>query len=149
MHIQTKYFGETVVRESRIIQFSAGLPGFIGETEFVLLDLPENPAFQILQSVTSSNTAFIVLNPYHIYHDYSINLDDNLLESLKIDSEKDVAVLAIVTLKNPFHKSTVNLKAPIIINADSKQGKQYILNTDDYSAKAPIAPENLSKVKGE
>ncbi|PAV31018.1 flagellar assembly protein FliW [Virgibacillus profundi] len=149
MRIQTKYLGDLAIDESKIIQFPAGLPGFINETGFVLLDLPDNPVFQILQSVSSADTAFIVTNPYHIYRDYSFDLDNNLMESLEISNEKDVTVLTIVTLKKPFQTSTLNLKAPIIINPNSKLGKQYILNVDDYPTKASIAPGTPEKVKGE
>ncbi|GAB3056929.1 flagellar assembly protein FliW [Virgibacillus ainsalahensis] len=148
MKLQTKYVGEVEIETSKIIQFTQGLPGFIDETEFVLIDLQNNPVFQVLQSVHSVDTAFIVTNPYHIYQDYSFDIDDKLLKSLDIKTEKDVVIRSIVTLKNPFQTSTINLKAPIIINPSSKKGKQYILNRDDLPSKASIAPENV-KVKGE
>ncbi|WP_337020113.1 flagellar assembly protein FliW, partial [Oceanobacillus massiliensis] len=75
-----------------------------------------------------------------IYQDYTFQLDDNLLDSLQITNEREVAVLSIVTLKNPFSTSTLNLKAPIIFNSERKLGKQYILNIEDYSSKASIVP---------
>lgn len=149
MHIQTKYLGEIEIEEEKVIHFPAGLPGFVNETEFIILDLSGNPIFQILQSIKSVNTAFIVTNPYHVYQDYSVNLDDQILEFLQINNDKEVVVLTIVTLKKPFDRSTINLKAPIIINAASKRGKQYILNGNNYSTKASIAPINASIVKGE
>ncbi|MEC5422857.1 flagellar assembly protein FliW [Virgibacillus sp. C22-A2] len=150
MHLQTKYLGEVEIDKSKAIQFPAGLPGFIEETEFVLLDLPETRIFQVLQSTNSVNTAFIVTNPYHIYRDYAFDLDSSLLEALQIKNEEDVVVLTIVTLRNPFNKSTLNLKAPVILNSTTKQGKQFIINADDYPTKASIAPDNSSlKVKGE
>ncbi|MBP1971168.1 flagellar assembly factor FliW [Virgibacillus natechei] len=149
MHLHTKYLGEVEIDASKIIQFPVGLPGFIDETEFALVDFPDNPIFQVLQSVKSVNTAFIVTNPYHFYHDYSFELDDSIVESLEVKSEKDVMVVTIVTLKNPFNTSTLNLKAPVIINPSSKQGKQYILNMDNIPAKAPISPGNHLKAGGE
>ncbi|WP_229683060.1 flagellar assembly protein FliW [Virgibacillus oceani] len=132
---------------SKIVEFSMGLPGFIEETKFVLLDLPGNPVFQVLQSVRSETVAFIVTNPYTFYTNYTVDLNDSLQETLHIESERDVAILAIVTLSQPFDKSTLNLKAPVIINSKNKRGKQYILNTDDYSSKASITPS--LGVKGE
>ncbi|MFD2044993.1 flagellar assembly protein FliW [Ornithinibacillus salinisoli] len=149
MKIETKYLGEMDIIESNVIEFPSGLPGFIDENQFVLLDLPGNPIFQVLQSVTSKNVAFIVTNPYHFYQDYTFELDSNLLESLDIQEEKDVVVLTIVTLKEPFQSSTINLKAPVIINLTKNYGKQYILNLEDYPSKASIAPSNPSTRKGE
>jgi flagellar assembly factor FliW len=140
MNIKTKYLNEIEIEESKVIQFPSGLPGFAGETEFVLLDLPDNPLFQILQSMKTSGIAFIVTNPYQIYKDYTFRLDESILQSLQIKNEKEVAVLSIVTLKEPFKTSTLNLKAPIIINSNLKQGKQYILTIEDYSSKASIVP---------
>ncbi|MFC4023853.1 flagellar assembly protein FliW [Oceanobacillus longus] len=140
MKIQTKYLSEVEIEEYKIIQFPFGLPGFVHETQFVLLDLPDNPIFQILQSIASANVAFIVTNPYQIYEEYTFELDESLMESLQIKKEIEVAVLSIVTLKNPFKTSTLNMKAPIIINTTLRQGKQYILNSEDYSSKASIIP---------
>jgi flagellar assembly factor FliW len=137
--IQTKYLGGTDVAEEDIIRFPSGLPGFIDETAFILQDLPGNPVFRILQSVKTSRVAFIVTDPYHFFKHYSFKLDESLLESLSIKSEADIVVLTIVTLKDPFHASTINLKAPLIINAAAKRGKQYILNTDEYAAKTALS----------
>ncbi|MBP2078911.1 flagellar assembly protein FliW [Oceanobacillus polygoni] len=145
MNIQTKYLGEVAIDERKIIHFSTGIPGFPDETAFVLMDLPDTPIFQILQAVRTPSIAFIVANPYQIYPDYSLQLDDNLIESLQIKDEKEVAVLSIVTLKQPFQTSTLNLKAPIIINTNHRQGKQYILNTDAYSSQAPITPQSVER----
>ncbi|WP_163970547.1 flagellar assembly protein FliW [Oceanobacillus halotolerans] len=145
MNVQTKYLGELTIDREKVIQFPTGLPGFIEETKFVLLDLPENPVFQVLQSIHTKDVAFIVTNPYHFYQSYTFELDDSIIDPLAIKDSKDVVVLSIVTLKQPFENSTLNLKAPIIINAANQFGKQYILNIDDYPSKASIAP----KVKGE
>jgi len=145
MNIQTKYLGNIDVEEAKVIHFPGGLPGFIDETKFVLLDLPENEAFQILQSITSEHIAFIVTNPYHFYHEYEFELEANVLESLSINSEEDVLILTIVTLKDPFHMSTINLKAPIILNSAEMRGKQYILNISDYSAKSPLSRSPVRK----
>src|SRR5699024_1650539 len=132
-------------KEAQVIQFPAGLPGFIDETKYVLLDLPGNEAFQLLKSVPSEHIAIIVTDPYHFYHEYEFDLEQNVLVSVSIKSEEDVIVLTIVTLKDPFHTSTMNLKAPIILNSAEMHGKQYILNISDYSPKAPLSPSPVGK----
>ncbi|RKQ35575.1 flagellar assembly protein FliW [Oceanobacillus halophilus] len=145
MKLQTKYLGEVEIDSEKIIEFPSGIPGFLDEKQFVLLDFPDNPVFQILQSVSSVNISFIVTNPYLIYPNYSFELDDNILETLEISSEKEVAVLSIVTLKDPFSSSTLNLKAPIIINSNHMLGKQFIINKEDYPSKALMYPEPSMK----
>lgn len=148
-NIDTKYLGKIDIEKNEVIQFSTGLPGFVEETAFILLDLPGNPTFQILQSITTPSLAFVVTNPYHFYLDYTFKLDEQILESLEITNEQDVLVLTIVTLKSPFNTSTLNLKAPIIIHSTRKQGKQYILNQEEYITKAPIVSPNTAGVKGD
>lgn len=145
MNIQTKYLGEVEISTQQIIQFSFGLPGFLDEKEFVLLDIPGNPVFQFLQSVQSKDIAFVVANPYHFYKDYRFELDEPTIDALQIESEKDVIVLTIVTVKDPFNSSTINLKAPLIINQQKLLGKQYILNSDEYDSKAFIQPISVEK----
>lgn len=149
MNIQTKYFGEIEVDETKQIQFSMGLPGFEDETAFILLDLPDNDVFQLLQSTLTPSLAFVVVNPYYIYSDYVVDLDDNILDRLQIRQETDVSLFAIVTLASPFAKSTLNLKAPVVINANCRTGKQYILDANNYSAKTPISSYEKRSVKGE
>ena len=143
MIIQTKYFGDVDISESKIIQFPKGIPGFIDEQQFVILDMPTQQIFQVLQSVHTSELAFIVTNPYHFYKDYVIQLDDSLQKTLKIENEKDVTVFSIVTLKQPFSTSTLNLRAPIIVNVEEKLAKQYIL--DRYETKAPMTSKETPK----
>src|SRR5699024_5299944 len=141
MKIGTKYIGEIELEQEHIIEFQTGLPGFLDEKRFVLLNIPCNTVFQTLHSVITPNLTFVVTDTYFIYQDYTFELDDNMIAYLKLETERDVKVLSIVTLKKPFDESTINLKAPIIINVNSNQGKQYILNDDTYLTKAPITTQ--------
>ncbi|MCM3740225.1 flagellar assembly protein FliW [Oceanobacillus luteolus] len=141
MQLATKYLGNVEVDQRKIIQFPNGLPGFPDENEFIILDLPNNAAFQLLQSIKTSDLAFVITNPHLIYKNYEIKLEKELLTTLQINKEKDVAVYAIVTLNKPFSNSTLNLRAPVIINTEQLMGKQYILNDDTYSSKASLTPD--------
>lgn len=138
--VQTKYVGQIEIERESIIEFEFGLPGFPEEKQFILLNIPGNTAFQTLQSTQTPDLAFVVTNPYFIYESYTFKLDQNIITSLAIEVKEDVKVLSIVTLKEPFSMSTLNLKAPIIINVKHSYGKQYILNDDNYLTKAPIIP---------
>jgi len=138
MQVETKYAGEIVVEENQIIHFPHGLPGFQEEHRFLLMDLPDGGLFYVLQSVETTGLAFVVAIPYSIKKDYSVDLDDATQEILQIEKPEDVAIYGIVTVKDPFSKSTINLKAPLIINIKERLGKQQILNTDEYATKTPI-----------
>lgn len=143
MIIETKYLGEIEISDDKIVHFESGIPGFEDEKKFILLDIADNIIFQILQSVETKELAFFVVNPYILFEDYSIKLNENIIESLDIKEENDVAVLTVMTLKEPFSNSTVNLKAPLIINLKNKRAKQYILNDDTYSMRVTIPQHKL------
>lgn len=149
MQLATKYFGEMDITSVNVIHFPTGILGFPQETEFVLLDLPDNPLFQILQSIKRKEIAFIVVNPYQLYEDYTFKLDDGIVKALQLSDETEIVVLSIVTLKQPFNTSTINLQAPIIINANKQQGKQFVINSDKYSTRVSITTLNSPSGKGE
>ncbi|MEB5468762.1 flagellar assembly protein FliW [Virgibacillus pantothenticus] len=149
MRMDTKYFGEVDIVSTSIIHFPTGVLGFQQETEFVLLDFPNPSIFQILQSTKSKETAFIVINPYHMYPDYTFKLDESTVQALQLIDESDIMVLSIVTLKEPFKDSTMNLQAPIIINASKLSGKQFVINTNEYMTRAPITISDPLMAKGE
>jgi len=151
LKIQTKYIGEITIDPKKIINFENGLPGFNEEKKFILLPIPGTApgSFQTLQSTTTPELAFVVTNPYQVYADYEFRLDKSTVNQLQIESEQDVLILTIVTLKSPFEKSTINLKAPIIMNLKKQQGKQYILNDYSFPTKAPLIKEESNKLGGE
>ena len=147
MKVETKYFGEIEVSEDRIIDFPQGVPGFQDQKQFVLLDLEDSPVFHVLQSVTNIKAAFIVANPYHFRKDYEFNLDDGMLEVLEIEKEEDVAVYVILSIREPFEKSTMNLQAPVVVNQTKRKGKQYIMNNSGYAIRTPVIETDASSVK--
>ncbi|MGM8215202.1 flagellar assembly protein FliW [Bacillaceae bacterium W0354] len=138
MEISTVYFGEVTIDETKIITFENGLPGFNDEREFVLIDIEGNPMFQVLQSVNSENLSFIVTDPFLIYKDYEFDLDDAVLEQLKVKTNEDLIIRTMVTVHKPFDQSTINLKAPIIINHNEKLAKQIVLLEEQYTTKHQI-----------
>lgn len=138
MIIETRYVGKVEIDQSKIIKFESGLPGFVDEKEFVLLELPGNDLLQILQSVQTEKLAFIVSNPHYFFQDYEFKLDEPIVEALDIKTSEEVVILSIMTIQSPFKSSTINLQAPLIINERTKRAKQYILSSETYPVKAKI-----------
>src|SRR5699024_3169390 len=138
MQIKTKYFGEIEVKEEEVLHFPNGIPGFVEEKDFVLLNFEENGLFQVLQSTKEADPAFVVVDPFLFEKDYQLELDDITIEQLQIKEEKDVLVYALVTVKDPLSTSTANLHAPIVINQTKKLAKQYITNNPNYTTRDSI-----------
>ena len=140
MKITTAYMGEVEINPSQIIKFEHGLPGFEEENEFVLLPLSEGSAYQVLQSVNTAGLAFIITSPYKILTDYSFELDEAVIKTLDIKSDKEVAVFVIVSLKDTLENSTVNMKAPIVLNIGNQKAKQIIIDKD-YAIRYQLTTE--------
>lgn len=142
MKLNTKNFGELDIDEKKIISFPEGLPGFEEEKEFVIINNEdeENP-FCWLQSVKNPDLAFVIVNPFFVFSDYSVDLSETVQEKLKIKDEKDVAVYSIVVVPEDLKKMTANLLGPIVINVRERLGKQVILDDPRYTTKHYIFPQ--------
>lgn len=143
MIIQTKYHGEVKVRESEALYFEKGIPGFPEEKNFYVLPLSEDGIFLILQSAVSSSIAFVIVNPFNFFKDYDFILEDSVQKGLGLETAEDVSVYTILTVEEPFNKTTANLQAPLIVNNKNNKGKQVILNDSKYDTKHQIFPEDV------
>lgn len=145
MKIETKYQGTVEIEEQEIWTFEKGIPGFPEEKQFVILPLPENNIYSFLQSVKTPALAFIIVNPFVFFKDYSFDIDNGTVAQLELTEEKDALVYSILTLQDPFEKTTANLQAPLIMNIKNKKGKQLILNEGNYKTKHYILPAKVEK----
>jgi len=142
MIIKTKFLGEVEIREEDIIIFPDGILGFEDSRQFILLDIPENEFFKILQDVEREYVSFIVTDPFKFKEDYEMEVQDNELLKINIRKKEQIATINIVTLSDVFEKSTMNLLAPIIMNTENRIGKQYVLSDVSYSTKHPLFGKN-------
>lgn len=127
MNIITTRFGEILVDETKVIDMRGGILGFEHLKKFVLHIQDEKNPFWWFQSLEDGTIAFVVINPFIVKVDYEPVLDDNDARLLEIENAEDVVMLAIVTIRpTPFFVS-VNLRAPIVINAKKRIAKQVVL----------------------
>lgn len=136
--IQTKYHGEMEINQEDILHFEKGIPGFLDEKEFVILPLSDDGTFSILQSVATPYVGFVIASPFHYIPNYEFQMEDAVVEELGLNSEKDVRVFSILSVGEPFEKTTMNLQAPVIMNTSNHKAKQVILNNTSYQIKHPI-----------
>jgi flagellar assembly factor FliW len=133
--IQTSMYGEIEVSESSIVTFPVGIPGFEQLKKFVVLQLEDGVPFAYLQSIEEEDIAFVIVDPFLFYPKYDFELSESTIEELAITSQEDVIVWSIVTMKKVIEEATINLIAPIIINAEKQTGKQIILHGSDYTSR--------------
>ncbi len=142
MNIKTTKFGEIQIDENLIFEFVEPIIGYDNLKKYVLVEHSENSAFKWLQSVEEPSLAFPVTSPAFFDIDYQFEIPTEKAEKIDLTSVESLISLNIVTIPagNP-RKATVNLLAPIIINAANKKGMQIILSNSNYPVKSPLIKE--------
>ncbi|MEW4241780.1 flagellar assembly protein FliW [Priestia megaterium] len=135
MKISTSYHGDIEIDNQQTLTFNRGIPGFLEETEFVILPLPEAEAFQVLQSTQTKELAFIITDPFQFFLDYDFQLEPQEIEKLQLQQAEDAAVYVLLTMSDSVEKITANLQAPVIINTKQQLAKQVILMNTAYETK--------------
>ncbi|MCI8365573.1 MAG: flagellar assembly protein FliW [Eubacterium sp.] len=141
MLIQTKYFGEIDLTDEKIITLERGLFGFEEFNKYTILyDCEKEGGANIswFQSVDEPTLALPVINPLLVKEDYNPVVEDELLSGIGEISEENLVILLTMTVPDDIKEMSVNLKAPIIINADTRKGAQLIVENQDYEVKYKI-----------
>ena len=141
MLIQTKYFGEIDLTEDKIITLERGLFGFEEFKKYTILyDCEKEGGANVswFQSVDEPTLALPVMNPLLVKEDYNPVVEDELLSGIGEISEENLVILLTMTVPADIKEMSVNLKAPIIINADTRKGVQLIVENQDYEVKYKI-----------
>lgn len=142
MMIETKLLGEVEINESEILTFEQGLLGLPEYKKYILLSLDVDLPLALLQSTEEASIGFVVAFPYAFKKDFEFDLSEEDIQDLKIVSPEDAITYAIVTLKESFDDSTINLLAPLVINTKNKTAKQIVLqDNSQYSLQFPLQVE--------
>lgn len=138
MLVKTKYFGEVDLSEDKILNFEHGLMGFEQYKKYTILfdsEKEQENTIMWLQSVELQGLALPVINPLIVKPDYSPKVSDELLRPLGELNDENICMLLTMTVSSDVKKTTTNLKAPIIINSDTRMGCQIIAENADYEVK--------------
>lgn len=144
MKVETRYFGEIEIGEEKIIHFEDGLFGFEQYKDYTIIYDVESegePFFSWMQSVTEKSLAFPIVNPLKVDGEYNPVVEDELLAKLGEIKEEDLLVFLLATVPQDVKKTSVNMKAPLVINAETRQGIQIVAENDDYEIKHYLITE--------
>lgn len=137
MKIDTKYFGNIEIGEDKIIHFENGVLGFENYKDYTILydNEKEKSFFSWLQSIEESSLAFPIVNPFNVVENYNPQINDDMLESIGGIQDEDIVVFLMATIPEDVKQASVNMKAPLIINASSRKGVQIIVEGQEYEIK--------------
>ncbi len=132
-------YPDTMTNDDKILHFPDGIPGFQQCTRFMLMDMVEDGAFQMLQCVDDPDVALVVCIPWLFFPDYTPEISELDESGLGLESAEDAIVFTPVTLDPEGQQFYVNLLGPFIVNAKSRQGRQIVLVDSNYPVRAPVA----------
>lgn len=134
MKLTTRVFGEIDIEEEKILNFERGIIGFPDLKKFTLIydeEKKDNSNIIWMQSLDEPAFAMPVMNPLLVKENYNPIVEDELLKALGNLTEENTLVLVTVTVPQNIEKTSVNLKAPIVINAKEKKAVQVIVEDED------------------
>ena len=131
-------FGPCTYRESEVLTFPWGLPGFANLRRFIALNLTGQERFVWLQSLDDPAIALPTADPWQIFEDYAPHLPPYATSSLELNRPEDFATLCVVVVSPGAVEMTMNLLAPIIVNLRTRIARQVTLETGGYSVQEPI-----------
>ena len=144
--VYTSRFGEIEVDEKKIVHFKNGIPAFEDEHEFVILPYDEESPYYFMQSVNTPDLAFLLTIPFLFFADYTFEVDDESVKELGIKNPDAVFYYSMVTIPNgSIRYMTANLLAPIVLNSETMQAKQVVLEKSNYTTKHRLFPESGKK----
>lgn len=138
--VETKYFGTVEIDEEKVLFFESGLIGLEEYKKFAVIHDAQDEKVTIswLQSLEESNFALPIIDPLFIKPDYDPVVEDEWLASLGVAKNEDYFVLVTLTVPENIEKMTANLKAPLVINMNTRKGAQIIAENQDYPVRYPI-----------
>lgn len=134
MNVNAKYFGPITYEEKELIHIDNGLIGFESYIDYLPIPFQEGDDSMIsLQCLEDEDLSFILMNPFGIYPDYAPELSEQDLRDLGAESINDISYYVISVIRETVAQSTVNLKAPLAVNAINRRAKQIIQDQTEYT----------------
>ena len=123
-----------------VIELAHPMPGFPDDARFALVRLDEDGVLLGFRSLDSDDLQFVVVPPAPFFPDYAPVIGDDVVTELGIEPEGvgDVLVLLVVRAGGSLADTTVNLRAPLVVNPATRRASQVILDDQDLPLAAPL-----------
>jgi flagellar assembly factor FliW len=135
LRVEHERFGPIEVGAEEVLRFE-GIPGFPEAERFALLRHDRDSAFLWLVSLDVVDLAFAVADPRQFFPDYRPELTPDHLASVEASRPGDIELFAIATIREG--SVTLNLTAPVLVNARAARGTQVVLADAAYTTQTPL-----------
>jgi len=137
--LDSNVFGKIEYDERDLIVFEKPILGFNNEKSFVHVIREDSMPFSWLQSMVRPELAFMIIDPFLIFTDYTFKISDEDKKIIELNQPEDALVFTIVSIPTDNPQAiTANLLAPIVFNIKNNKAAQIILKTDKYKTKTPL-----------
>ena len=143
----TTRFSEIEFPDDVVMRFPEGVLGFPECKRYVLLEHDaDGSPFKWLQSLDNPHLAFIVADPLMVDPRYRFEIDIDTQKMIGTGDPANCAVMSIVNVPHDHPiRMTANLKAPLVVNVDTRTGRQVILGSNVYSIATPVFADVAAK----
>ncbi|WP_091122868.1 flagellar assembly protein FliW [Nocardioides terrae] len=121
-----------------VIELVRPMPGFPAAQRFALQPLDESGVLSALRSLDHADLRFLVVPPGDFHPTYAPEIDDEAAAELGLDTADDALVLLVVHAGRDLASTTVNLRAPIVVNMVTSRAAQVILDDPSLPVAAPL-----------
>jgi flagellar assembly factor FliW len=135
-------FGEVEIPEEAVIEFPHGLIG-LGGSRYTLLARSDDAAFVWLHSLDDPALALPLTNPWRFFDSYEVEIADDEVGRLGIESTDDTSVYVTVRAAETLEDFSANLRAPILVS--NGLGHQVINQAPDAPVRAPLFPVEVEE----
>ncbi len=135
-------FGALSFQNANLLRMPRGILGYANHQTFGLANMPDQnlAQFKVLQSMDDAELSFIVL-PLETRNDCIAEVDLRMAcQMLSLDFDQSTVLLMVSTRQvGPATQISVNLRAPIILDASNRRAWQYVLPNSAYPVRQVIA----------
>jgi flagellar assembly factor FliW len=124
-----------------VIELVHPMPGFPDAHRFALQPLDDTGVLSALRSLDRADLQFLVVPPGEFHPTYAPEIADETAAELGLGSADDALVLLVVHAGADLASTTVNLRAPIVVNIRTSRAAQVILDDVSLPVAAPLLGE--------
>jgi flagellar assembly factor FliW len=136
--INLSRFGVCTYGDSEVIRFPWGLPGFAALRRFLVISVDGEQGYVWLQSLDDRSVAIPLCDPWSLFDDYDAPLPLYAKQSLGIETADSFCVMCVLVAREDEAQTTINLLAPVVINLETRIGRQVTLENQRYAVRTPV-----------
>lgn len=137
--------GTVEYEDDQVLEFEEGILGFPDLHEYVLIDHEKGP-FIWLQSLEDPGLAFVLVDPWPFFPEYSPDIADEDVEMLELVEPYNFSVFCVVNVPPAPAEITVNLMGPIVVNLNTRKARQVVVMNTDYTTREKLLKEAQAEV---